>query len=116
MRAAGRVITTTDRANLSATKKAALDIQATVCSIMQNAAKPAIAATRAAAPDKAELDRIIAVVLGLIGLFFMVIKLDHIGDGSFFRAFCTPPRERPECAAYSRSLMPFMALLCLSRY
>ena len=62
VRAAGRVITTTDRANLSATKKAALDIQATVCSIMQNAAKPAIAATRAAAPDKAELDRIIAGV------------------------------------------------------
>lgn len=62
VRAAGRVIVTTERANLSATKKAALDIQATVCSIMQNAAKPAIVATRASAPNKAELDRIIAGV------------------------------------------------------
>jgi hypothetical protein len=27
------------------------------------------------------------------------------------RAFCTAPREMPECAAYSRSLMPTRVLL-----
>ena len=42
--------------------------------------------------------------------------LPSMASRPFFRAFCTPPRDRPEWAAYSRSLMPFMALWCLSRY
>lgn len=65
VRAAGRVIVTTDRAKLSDTKKLALDVQNAVIGAMQTVARPALAASRPQPPDKAELEKIIEGVRAL---------------------------------------------------
>ena len=51
VRAASRVLHTTDRNNLSNEKRLAFDVQSMVVGEMQNAAKPAIIATRAQPPS-----------------------------------------------------------------
>lgn len=65
VRAAGRVIVTTDRARLSDTKKLALDVQNAVIGAMQTVARPALVASRATPMDKAEIDRVIESIRAL---------------------------------------------------
>jgi hypothetical protein len=65
VRAAGRVIVTTDRAKLSAPKQLAHDVQNAVIGAMQTAARPAIVATRATPLDRAELDKVLEGVRAL---------------------------------------------------
>ena len=65
VRAAGRVIVSTDRSKLSAPKQLALDVQNAVVGVMQMAAKPAILATRAEAPSSSEMDKILEGIRAL---------------------------------------------------
>lgn len=65
VRAASRVIVTTDRSKLSAAKQLAHDVQSTVIAVMQTAAKPAIVATRAEAPSKSDMDKLLEGVRAL---------------------------------------------------
>ena len=64
-RAAGRVLATTDRSKLSAPKQLAYDVQGACLAVMQTAAKPAIAATKAQPPSPDEISKIAASLKAL---------------------------------------------------